>query len=204
MGEPAATPPARRRLTGEQRRSSFLDAAAELVARHGVEAVTMEGVAAHLGVTKSLGYRYFANRDALLLALFDREADAFDERVVAAVAAAEGLEARLRAVLELYLDEVEGASLLVTQFERVRAVGAPFEQRRRQREATSVRYLAGLVRAERQLDEQAALVAAAVMASGSAGLIGLVGVGRWRRQALVEDFLVMCLGAVDALESARR
>jgi AcrR family transcriptional regulator len=61
------------RLRGPERRARFLDAAAEIVIEHGVFAVTMDGVAQRTGVAKSLGYRYFADRDALLVALLDRE-----------------------------------------------------------------------------------------------------------------------------------
>lgn len=69
------------RLKGAERRERFLDAAAEIVIEHGVAAVTMDGVAARSGVNRALGYRYFACRDELLTALFDREVARHEGRV---------------------------------------------------------------------------------------------------------------------------
>jgi AcrR family transcriptional regulator len=65
----AARPPARRdRLDA----AAFIEAAFEALARDGIEAVRVEPLAAALGVTKGSFYWHFADRDALLAALFDR------------------------------------------------------------------------------------------------------------------------------------
>ena len=42
---------------------------ADLIVGEGIDAVTMEGVAAAAGVSKGLGYAYFSNRNELLRAL---------------------------------------------------------------------------------------------------------------------------------------
>lgn len=80
------------RLKGAERRERFLDAAAEIVIEHGVAAVTMDGVAARSGVNRALGYRYFACRDALLTALFDREVARHESRVEHEIARDAGFE----------------------------------------------------------------------------------------------------------------
>ena len=89
MGIMEATPMARgrgARLSRDERRAHFLDMAAEIITEHGADSVTMEGVAARAGVSKALGYRYFTNRDDLLMALFDREMAILDHRISTAVA----------------------------------------------------------------------------------------------------------------------
>ena len=85
MVDDANARPVRRRITGAARRARFLDAAAEIVVEQGVGAVTMDGVAARTAVDKRLGYRYFANRDALLDQLLRREMTRITERTHARV-----------------------------------------------------------------------------------------------------------------------
>src|SRR5215831_10336364 len=94
----------RTRLSAADRREQLLDAAAELVRGSGFLALSMESVAQHAGVSKGLGYAYFENADALALALYDREVGALYRRVEAAVSAASGFEARVRAGVHAYLD----------------------------------------------------------------------------------------------------
>lgn len=74
------------RLKGAERKERFLDAAAEIVIACGVAAVTMDGVAARSGVNRALGYRYFAGRDEVLAALFDREVARHESRVAHEIA----------------------------------------------------------------------------------------------------------------------
>jgi len=68
------------------RRAKILEAALEVCQRHGVEGARMEEVAARAGVSKGTLYRYFKNKEELLLAtvidsyqqnlpLFDAAAD---------------------------------------------------------------------------------------------------------------------------------
>ena len=77
------------RLTGNERKTNFLAAAHALIRQRGLEALTMEGLAAHCNVNKALPYRHFANRDDVLVALFDHESSEFD-------AACEGNERGVR------------------------------------------------------------------------------------------------------------
>lgn len=70
---PANPADARRRL---------LDAASACFARLGVQRTTVEDIASEAGVHRSTVYEYFANRDAVLVEVFEREAEA----VIAAVA----------------------------------------------------------------------------------------------------------------------
>ena len=67
----------RTRMTPEARRKTVLDAAAAIVTREGVSAVTMERVAHDAGASKALVYSYFSNRTTLLAQLLLREYPAF-------------------------------------------------------------------------------------------------------------------------------
>src|SRR5918998_1578996 len=69
-----ASPPARTpRLAPEERQRQLLDAALEVVATEGFDAVTVEAVARRAGVTRPVVYDQFGDLDGLLVALIDRE-----------------------------------------------------------------------------------------------------------------------------------
>lgn len=87
-------------------------AAHALFAERGYAAVTMDGVAAAVGVTKPLLYNYFGNKEQLYLACLERAGDGLVATVVEAVAKttepAEALRAGLRAFFE-FVDEDRAA-----------------------------------------------------------------------------------------------
>jgi AcrR family transcriptional regulator len=60
-------------LGPERRRPEVLDCALAIAARRGVRAVTMEAVAAELGVTKPVVYACYGSRGELVDALLERE-----------------------------------------------------------------------------------------------------------------------------------
>ncbi len=72
------------RLPPAERREQLLDVTLGLIGERGYEGVSMEGVARAAGVTKPVVYDSFANLDALLRALLDRE----EKRALADLAAA--------------------------------------------------------------------------------------------------------------------
>lgn len=63
------------RLSREEKKSltrqALLNAAAVLVARHGVDATTLDRIAGHAGLTKGAVYSNFSGKEELLLALVD-------------------------------------------------------------------------------------------------------------------------------------
>ena len=89
--------PPTRRVSSTERRAQFLRVAADIVLEHGVDAVSMEAVAAAANVNKVILYRQFPNRVELLLTLFEQEAAELDERVAVAMDAASGFEEEVRA-----------------------------------------------------------------------------------------------------------
>lgn len=64
-------------MSPDARRATVLDAAAAIVTREGVSAVTMDRVAQDAGASKALVYSYFSNRTTLLAQLLLREYPAF-------------------------------------------------------------------------------------------------------------------------------
>lgn len=77
---------ARRTLAAERSRQ-LLAAAARLMEREGSEAVSMQALAAEAGVSVGLIYRYFGNKDEVLLAVITQVLDAFASEVPAAIQA---------------------------------------------------------------------------------------------------------------------
>lgn len=91
-------------------RAALLAAVEEIVAADGPEAVTTTSVAERTGVAVGSLYRYFEDRDALLLAAYDatveRIAAASVERL-AGLGAETDVEEAARLLLHVYLDEAE-------------------------------------------------------------------------------------------------
>ncbi|HTW43029.1 MAG TPA: TetR/AcrR family transcriptional regulator [Solirubrobacteraceae bacterium] len=72
-----------------ERVEEILQAAAELLAEGGVEALTTRSLAAHTGIPVASIYRYFDNRDAIIAAYLDRQLAEIDAAVTAALLALE-------------------------------------------------------------------------------------------------------------------
>ena len=60
---------------GERTRSRIIDAAAELIYQRGVAGTTLEDVKMAAAVSGSQLYHYFADKEALVQAVIDRQAD---------------------------------------------------------------------------------------------------------------------------------
>jgi AcrR family transcriptional regulator len=74
-----------------------LTVARGLFAERGYAAVTMDEVAAEVGVTKPLLYNYFGNKEGLYAACMERAGDALSATIAASVAATSTPEEALRA-----------------------------------------------------------------------------------------------------------
>jgi AcrR family transcriptional regulator len=75
----------RTRLSRDDRMEQTLEAAHELFAERGYAAVTMDEIAAAVGVTKPLLYNYFGNKERLYIACMERAGDALIATIAAAV-----------------------------------------------------------------------------------------------------------------------
>lgn len=100
------SPPPKERAHAARNRAAVLEAAAALFAEHGVEAVSMDQVAAAAGVGKGTLYRRFGDKSGLAAALLDTRECALQEAILhgpppLGPGAAEG--ERLAAFIDAYL-----------------------------------------------------------------------------------------------------
>jgi AcrR family transcriptional regulator len=72
----------------------ILNAAAELLAEGGVEALTMRSLAARVDIPVATIYRYFANREEIIAAYLDHDLDQIDAAIEAAVLALDRVTVR--------------------------------------------------------------------------------------------------------------
>lgn len=155
----------RRRMSAEDRRDHLLDAAADLLVERGVDALAMETVAVRAGVSKSLGWAYFDNIGQLVRELFERELSLLYDRIEAAIAQAEGFDARASAAVAAYFDVVQERGRLLAAVQAAVAatghVGPPGGGRLER----FIVALGGLVRDGYDVEWPEALAQAAVVAA---------------------------------------
>jgi AcrR family transcriptional regulator len=83
-------------------RDATLDAAAALVAKHGLTSVTMSRIAEETGIGRATLYKYFSDVDEILVTWHDRQVASHLERLAAVRDQAGDPGRRLEAVLETY------------------------------------------------------------------------------------------------------
>lgn len=83
-------------------RDATLDAAATLVAKHGLRSVTMSQIAEEAGIGRATLYKYFADVESILAAWHERQVGAHLERLHALSEQGGRPRERLEAVLEAY------------------------------------------------------------------------------------------------------
>lgn len=159
------------RLPGQERREHFLEVASEIVREHGVDAVTMESVAAAAGVSKGLGYAYFTNRGDLLLAVLERELSDFQRRINDAIRSADTYEGKVRGAIRTWFDVlVERGGLLGTLLQ-----AGPVQNTLQGRRNASYRqfeeFWGSMAEAELGVPKERAVAAAAVLIAGMQGLL---------------------------------
>jgi AcrR family transcriptional regulator len=128
------------RLRAEDRRTALIDAAAGLVASGGVEAVSMDAVAARANVSRPLVYKHFANRHELLAAVYRRQATELDAAIAVAVGKAEGFEDKIRALVRSTLEAVATHGPIFTPLARAGVRDAAFRKEQRARDRRTVRF----------------------------------------------------------------
>lgn len=98
-----------RRTVRETVRASILDAAEELIAKHGLHAAALAQIAKRAGVAVGTLYNYFTDRDALIRALFETRRATFRPLLLAVAQGGVELafEARLRRFVRGLYDAFE-------------------------------------------------------------------------------------------------
>ena len=186
------------RLTGEARREQLLDVAAQLVVTRGVEAVTMEGVAAAAGVSKGLGYAYFDNRADLIRAVLGRELADLRERTVAAIAAGATLADRIRGAVHVWFDVVEERGGLLGRLLNATQLQPSVEENRRAATRSNEEFWARMAERDLGIPHDRAVAASAILLAGLAGVLD-----RWRdgddRTSLEDTYVALAMGGLQGL-----
>lgn len=87
-----------------RQQTAILDAAAELFGEHGVAGTEMTDIAEAVGIARSSLYRYFPDKDHILLRWFEREMEPVIEHCVAIIEGPGDVHRRLRRWLDFQLD----------------------------------------------------------------------------------------------------
>ena len=119
MGRPARLKPAPARTAASAReqlrerlraltRQSILQGAEAVLLRDGLDALTLDAIAAELGLTKQGVYYHYASKEALLAELVLQEWSAAAEALHAATEAAASAEDALEALVRCYVERYAG------------------------------------------------------------------------------------------------
>ena len=178
------------RLSAAARRSQLLDVAAALVVHRGPGACSMEGLAVAAGVSKALPYRHFADADAVLVALYQRETARLGAGVERALRTAPAGADLVRVSVRAYFDE------LVARRELLAALSSPGRAIPALADPTDAgtRFAARLLREHHGLDRARAAVVAGMVQGAIVGAAGTV-LARTASRRRVEDALVVMIGA---------
>lgn len=151
MSDPIAaeTAEAVRAVRADIRTRQVLRAAAQLMGRAGVDAVSMQAIAAEAGVSVGLIYKYFGNKQDLVLAITVQVLEDLAVRVPAAIAAAGDdpvrvLAAGFRSYCET-IDEHRHAAMLT--YRESKTIGAEGQRELMRREVETIGPLSEAVRA---------------------------------------------------------
>ena len=199
MAESAATKPAR--LPRSERREHLLDVAAGLILDKGIEAVTMEGVAAAAGVSKGLGYAYFANSSTLLRALLEREVGKLQARIVEAIKGESTFEGRLRATIHAWFDVIEEQGVLMGRLLQATRNDGPHVEARNAYNRNNEQFWASLAERELDVPRKHGQIATAILLSGLDGVVQ-----RWTqcgdtREELEDVFMKVAMGGLQNLRA---
>jgi AcrR family transcriptional regulator len=190
------------RLQSSARRDALLDAAVVLVRAEGVQAVSMEAVAEHAGVSRPLVYKHFANRDELLAAAYQREASTLHQDLASEVASAASVEEMYRVLL---LGSVRATVERGQTLAALRAAGRwnrDIRREQRERDRETVRAFAGVAARQYGLERKRATSVTAVVLGALEAVLAQWRVDPTQEQAkiLEETYLAMVVSAysVDA------
>ena len=176
--------------------------AAGLILDKGIEAVTMEGVAAAAGVSKGLGYAYFANSSTLLRALLEREVRKLQGRIVDAVKDATTFESKLRATIHAWFDVIEEQGILMGRLLQATRNDGPHVEARNAYNRSNEAYWARLAEKELGVPRQHGLIATSLLLAGLEGVVQ-----RWTqcgdsREELEDVFIRLAMGGLQNLRDS--
>ena len=195
----SSTAPVGKRLSREERREHFLDVAAQLIIDKGVDAVTMESVAAAAGVSKGLGYAYFDDRGDLLMAVLNRETRSMERRIGQAVAEADTFEDKMRAGTKAWFDTVSERGTLFSTLQSTSQIRGKRDKDRRAGVRRWESFYADLAEEELGVPRRQAEMAAAILIAGLSGVVRRWVSSRDPRYLLEETFVEFAMGGLQNL-----
>lgn len=186
-------------MSRAERREHLLDVAAGLILETGIEAVTMEGVAAAAGVSKGLGYAYFANSNTLLRALLGREVRTLNTQIFEAFGKEATFEGRLRAVVHAWFDHIEEHGILMGRLLQATRNDGPHVEARNKYNRFNDQWWADLAERELGVPNGKGRIATAILLAGLEGVVQ-----RWTqcgdsREELEEVFMRVAMGGLQNL-----
>ncbi|MFI0355799.1 TetR/AcrR family transcriptional regulator [Actinomadura sp. 9N407] len=194
---PASAPSRSARLSREHRREALVDAAAELVSAEPIEAISIETVAAHMGVSRPLVYKHFANREELLAAVYERESDLLHTRLAEEVRAAESVEEMFRALIHGVLRAQRERGTMLAALRAAGGWDEAVRGRKRDRDRTTVRYFADRMARRLELDERQVKPTVAILLSATDSVLQ-----QWRHNPTSEQAALLEEAYVDLVAGA--
>jgi AcrR family transcriptional regulator len=193
--------PTPRRVPAAERHEQFLNAAAAIILDQGVDAVSMEAVAAHAGVNKVIVYRQFANRGELLVALFDREIAIFNRRIGDAIAAPGTFEERTLRTLDVWFDVIASSGPLLGAIGDARVFDDKVLQRYNASQKQGTAFMGAFFAEEYAVSKDDAVDVAAMFIAALDGLLErwIASPGRRTRRRLAATYTTALLATLDAL-----
>lgn len=179
-----------------------MDVAAGLILDRGIEAVTMEGVAAAAGVSKGLGYAYFANREELIIALLEREVNELERRGNDAVLGQDTFEQRVAAVVGVWFDHVEERGVLLGSLLEGHPIKGELERRRSKYYRRLEEAWGGLIEDELGMPRKTAITAASIYIGGLGALLDRWVNTRADRHALERTYVQLVMAGLGGLAEA--
>lgn len=168
-----------------------------IIGEAGVEAVTMDVVAARAGVSKALTYAYFDNRDQLLAALYEREIGVLERRATRAMQEATTFEGFLRGGVVAWFDVLEkrGAVLSLLVHARLGVI----QESRQSVTGLIEAFWAKLIETEFGLGPCESAAASSILVGGLLWLVDMWLAGHAPREDLTETFVRLCVSGLRGL-----
>jgi AcrR family transcriptional regulator len=107
MAAPPKIPPARKRLSAEDRRSAILDAALTVFARYGYNGASIDEIAQAAGISKALIYEHFPSKRDLHVSLLERHTQEIFVALGRTADTADPGDVRLRNGVQAFFEWVE-------------------------------------------------------------------------------------------------
>nr|WP_233709994.1 TetR/AcrR family transcriptional regulator [Aestuariicella albida] len=191
-------------MTADERRNDLIDLALDILREEGAEKISIGTIALRAGVTRTLVYKHFANREDLINATYSREAFKLHDAISQEVNKATGFEGRLRAFVSAVLGAVDTHGWMFGPQE-VHTQEVGFKAEQSQRDRRSVRAFAQLAIDEFGLSRREASSAMGILLSGitSLRIQAHVLTTQEDRQFLADLYVDLVLGALSHLKDRR-